>query len=184
MTPTCKKRSDPLAHLAAVKLQALLAAGLLFCCLPAWADSSQGNPTRLWSAPDKELVLYIDSEAGGYSICPRMHDMTRQPFCRAFDAPVLGACGLSDRLQLVLSNGEVHRVNSALIGTNGGFEPAHRPKQPLDLVKAWMPEEICDTSAGLSNIMAVGSSGSLWHFDGQNWQQISEHRVGATNQRN
>jgi len=184
MTPSSKKRSDSHTQSVAVKLQTLLTAGLLFCCFPAWAaDDSQGSPTRLWSAVDEGLVLFIDSEAGGYSVCPRVNGMNRQPFCRAFAAPVLAVCGLSDKLQLVLSNGEVHRVNSALMGINGGFEPAYRPQQSLELVKAWMPEEICDTSAGLGNILAVAASGGLWHFDGRSWQQISARRVGATTHR-
>jgi hypothetical protein len=153
--------------------------GLLPCCILALAGDPVPNvSTELWAAPDQRLILYRSGDTDGLRICPRVNDMDIQPFCRSFAAPVLGACGFTDELQLVLANGEIHRVNRALIGVNGDFGPAYRPRRALDLVKAWMPDKICHPGAGFNHILAVAASGELWHFDGMGWRVISGHHVG------
>lgn len=133
------------------------------------------NPDEsiLWSAPDQGLVLYRGQETNRYEICPRVPGMQRQPFCRTFKAPVLSACGLQDGLQLVLANGDVHQLNSALLGSGGSFEPAHRPVRPLTLVEAWIPGDTQRPGVGLNDVLAVGPRGDLWHFDGEGWLQIA-----------
>lgn len=129
----------------------------------------------LWSAADQALVLYRGSEPGKLKVCPRVQGLVHQPFCRTFDAAVLSACGMREELQLVLANGDVHRVNNALLDARGSMEPVYRPDQPLELVEAWMPEEICHPGKGLNDVLAVAASGDLLHFDGQNWLQIAKY---------
>jgi hypothetical protein len=134
------------------------------------------NRDILWSAADLGLVLYHGPEPGKLTVCPRVQGLDHQPFCRTFEAAVLSACGKHEELQLVLANGDVHRVNNALLDALGSMEPVHRPDQPLELVEAWMPEEICHPGEGLNDVLAVAVSGDLWHFDGENWLQIAEYR--------
>lgn len=130
----------------------------------------------LWSAADQALVLYRGSEPGKLKICPRVQGLVHQPFCRTFDAAVLSACGMREELQLVLANGDVHRVNNALLDARGSLEPVYRPDRPLELVEAWMPGKICQPDEGLTDVLAVAASGDLWHFNGQNWLQIADYR--------
>jgi hypothetical protein len=165
-------------HTATFFWQALLVAGL-FSCMPARAeDQISKDSSELWATKDHSLVLYRGDEANMYRICPIITGMIHQPFCRRFEAPVLGACGLTDDLQLVLANGEIHRVNRALIGVDGGFGPAYRPEHLLNLVKAWIPQEACLPGEGFNHVLAVTASGDLWHFDGADWRRISGHRIG------
>ena len=121
MTATEKKSIRYLDRLS----PAVLPAFLLFFDL-ALADMP-GDEYRdiLWSAPDRGLVLYHGYEADSRKVCPQVTDVDRQPFCRTFEAEVLGACGFPEELQLVLANGEVYRVNSALLGAGGSFDAGH-----------------------------------------------------------
>ena len=163
----------------ATKLQALLAAGLLSCMGAAGGDAAGfPGPTQLWAAPDRGLVLLRRDGDGGFRVCPEVKDMNHQPFCRRFSTPVLAACGNAEELQLVLANGEIHRVNRALIGVDGSFEPSHRPDQAMELARVWMPEQSCFPGDGFNHVLAVTASGNLWHFDGKSWRRISGHRVG------
>ena len=148
-------------------------------CNPAGADAAADPEGRiLWSAQDQGLVLYQGQRTGGHEVCPRVPGMSHQPFCRTFKSPVLGACGLHNGLQVVLANGDVHQLNSALLSAGGSFEPAHRPDRPLDLAEAWMPERAHQAGQGLSDVLAVATSGDLWHFNGKHWQQISSGEAG------
>ena len=149
----------------------------LLGCSPAQAEPP-GYHGRdiLWSAADQRLVLYRGSDSGQLKVCPRVQGLVHQPFCRTFAAAVLSACGRHEDIQLVLASGEVHRLNSALLGNQGSLEPVYRPDRPLELVEAWMPGKVCHPGKGLNDVLAVASSGDLWHFNGRNWLQIAENR--------
>ena len=153
----------------------------LAACLLVFSQARAESPGYdskdiLWSAADQGLVLYRGSDPGKLKICPRVQGLVHQPFCRSFDAAVLSACGRREDVQLVLASGEVHRLNSALLGEQGSLEPVYRPNRPLELVEAWMPAKICHPDKGLNDVLAVAVSGDLWHFNGQNWLQIAEYR--------
>ena len=150
-------------------------------CSQAMAEVTSDQSGRiLWSAQDRGLVLYQGRKNDGREVCPRVPGMLHQPFCRTFKAPVLGARGLLEGLQLVLANGDVHQLDSALLGVGGSFEPAHRPVHPLDLAEAWIPEPVRQPGQGLNEVLAVATSGDLWHFNGQHWQQISSSQAALT----
>ena len=158
---------------------AWLAACLLVISQARAETPGDDNRDILWSAADQGLMLYRGSEPGKLRVCPRVQGQIHQPFCRTFDAAVLSACGLSEDVQLVLANGDVHRVNNALLDARGSMEPVYRPDQPLELVEAWMPEEICHAGETLHDVLAVAASGDLWHFNGENWLQIAEYRKAS-----
>ena len=102
-----------------------------------------------------------------------MPGSAHQPFCREFAAEPISICGHRNAVQLVLTNGEVHRVNSALIGIDGSFGPVFSPEAHLKLQKAWAPYEQCDPTLGLADVIGVSTEGTLWHFDGSGWNRIS-----------
>jgi hypothetical protein len=164
--------------MAAKKRQALLLVGLLLAASTAEAEGAEA--TRLgksWTTPEKDLALSIEAKESSHVICPHLPDSTHQPFCRQFAAEPVSVCGHRDALQLVLTNGEVHRVNSALIGIDGSFEPAFSPDAPLQLQKAWTPNESCHPDHGLVDVVAVSVEGDLWHFTGSAWNRISGRRT-------
>ena len=167
------------ANKSGTRQQALLAAGLLLCFISVESgETAPGDSTELWAAPDRSLVLFQSGGEAEFRICPEVRGVNHQPFCRRFEVPVLGACGLTSDLRLVLANGEIHHVNQALIGVDGDFEPSHRPKQAMELARVWIPQELCFPGDEFINVMAVSAAGSLWHFDGQGWSRISGYRVG------
>lgn len=157
----------------------LLITGLLLSSSQAPAGEP-GKNTRdvLWASPDQGIVLFHGSRSDTRRVCPVTPGLGQQPFCRTFSATVLAACGSAGDLQLVLANGEVHHVNGALIGIDGGFKPARQPTRALNLVKAWVPRENCNPADGFSDILAVAADGELWHFDDLGWQHVSGHRMG------
>jgi hypothetical protein len=168
------------ARLAACKRQALLLAGLLLASTLALAGEPPAvGPRQHWATPENDLLLHISVDQDSHLVCPHVPGSEHQPFCREFAADLLSVCGHRDALQLVLANGEVHRVNSALIGIDGSFEPTHRPDQPLDLASAWLPGEECDLAKESPDVVAMDTAGQLWLFDGNAWQIIRRRQLSA-----
>lgn len=132
-----------------------------------------------WASPDELLVLYT-SGTDGNRVCPWIPDAYRQPFCRQFNAPMRGACGNHETIHLVLANGEIHRVNDALLGKDGQFGPIYQPDEPLELKFAWVPEKTCAPDR-IPEVYAVDVSSGLVHFNGRSWQAMdpaSSHVAG------
>ena len=165
-------------NLAVMTQQALLLVGLLLAASLAGANSDEA--TRLgksWATPENDLALSFEAKESSHVVCPHLPGSTHQPFCRQFAAEPVSVCGHRDAVQLVLTNGEVHRVNSALIGIDGSFEPAFSPDAPLQLQKAWTPNENCHPDHGLADVVAVSVEGDLCHFTGSIWNRISNQRT-------
>ena len=145
---------------------------------------AEENPSELqpghWATDTDDLQLSFSRDKDQHVVCPRLRELTHQPFCREFAADLLSVCGHRNALQLVLENGEVHRVDGALIGTDGGFEPAFAPSVKLELIKAWAPNEQCDPNLGLADVIGVSTEGALWHFDGSSWNRISANLNSRT----
>ena len=119
-----------------------------------------------------DTILYGSSIDGVHRVCPQAANESRQPFCRHFSSPMVGACGSGDEIYLVLANGDLHHVNGALIGTHGGFDPVFHPHQAIELHSAWMPEQRCKLSSGLPEVLAMNGQGSLMYFNGESWRPI------------
>lgn len=172
------------ANPAARKRQALLLVGLLLAGALALADENEADAqAERWATPANDLQLSFGRDESAHVVCPHVPGSAHQPFCRAFAADLLGVCGHRNALKLVLANGELHRVDSALIGIDGSFEPAHRPEQPLDLRRAWLPGEECELTEDLPEVVATDRVGQLWLFDGSAWQAIPSGRRGASHPR-
>jgi hypothetical protein len=166
------------------KRQALLLAGLLLASALAPAGEPPANaPAQRWATPENDLQLSFDRDASAHVVCPHLPGSDHQPFCREFAAGLLSVCGHRDALQLVLANGEVHQVNGALIGIDGGFEPAYRPEQPLDLASAWLPNAECDLTEESPEVVAMDKAGQLWLFDGHAWQVMERRQLSASHPR-
>ena len=180
MNPATKRT----AYLSTATGRTFLAGLLLFSSMILLADESErvrdpdpGLWSGIWASSDRQLVLLSRSDLQSHSVCPRLIDEQTQPFCRQFSSPMVNACGDGDQVVIVLANGDIHRVNNALIGIHGDFEPVHRSSGPSDLIEAWFPGENCNFEERLPPIVAVEATGRIWHFDGANWGQLSSNPV-------
>ncbi len=123
-----------------------------------------------WASPDELLVLYAGG-ADTNTVCPWIPDAIHQPFCRLFKAPMLGACGDHETIHLVLANGEIYRLNDALLGKDGQFGPVYRPDEHLELESASFAGETCLPDQ-LPQIYAADTDGGLVRFDGRSWRAV------------
>ena len=130
------------------------------------------HPSPFWTSARGMVSLYSSRAAVGNWICPRIEGRTRQPLCRRFSGQVVAACGEDDGLLIVLSDGDIHRVNYALISDDGRFVPLYHQSQYLKLVDAWLPKSTCISDARLPVIFAVSSESTLMRFDTTNWQNL------------
>jgi hypothetical protein len=132
---------------------------------------------QAWASPDHQFFMYGLVESGVYRLCPRLTGAPRQPFCRKFPAALLAACGEGELITLWLANGEIHRVNHALIRPDGKFDPLFEPPRPRQLREAWLPDQTCDPEVGLPEVFAVGENG-LVHFVDMAWRSLDERPSG------
>ena len=157
-----------------------LAALLIFGSLSLSADPSKSPPnkeivkTSVWASANQKLVLNLSAVDEGHRICPQTPDTQRQPFCRQFNVPVRGICGDLDHIYLVLANGDIHLVNSALIGVNGDFNATFHPDIPINLQSAWFIEEESCQYGRMPSIQGMNDTGVLVRFDGEKWQAVNK----------
>jgi hypothetical protein len=122
------------------------------------------------------VVLYGGQQGASEVVCPYLPAARLQPFCRHFGSPMVGACGHSDRIHIVLGNGDIHRVNNAVIDAGGTFAPLHTQSAGLQLTDAWFPEQGCPDDA-MPEAFATNAAGGLWHFDGRGWRSVARYAV-------
>jgi hypothetical protein len=165
----------------------LLLAGLVITvCSPAFAIRwlpvedyvrrlDQDRYSLIWISSDRLLALLAGRERDQQLVCPYSQIVIRQPFCRRFTSPMIGACGDHERIIILLANGELHRVNSALMSDDGSFEPTHRPAENLELTTPHFSTQNCHTSDILPEIFALNQESSCFHFDGSGWAPAITH---------
>ncbi|MDX1571201.1 MAG: hypothetical protein R3200_12015 [Xanthomonadales bacterium] len=127
----------------------------------------------VWSSPEKDVVFYGQRRDGFETVCPYLPGKHDQPFCRRFDARFIGACGHSDAINLVLANGDIHRVNNAVLDPEGRFVPVYEQPAPLDLAATWFPDPNCGVQHA-PEVMAVNGGREIWRFDGRGWGAVGE----------
>ena len=127
-----------------------------------------------WSGDDQNLELLSGTGQEKGWLCPRSMARAQQPFCRRFPARFLDACHKDGRLQIVFSNGDIYRVDRALLTTDSKFGRLHHAEKPLDLQSAWIPSSDCSPAPGQAQVYAIDAAGGALHFDGQNWRQINQ----------
>jgi len=137
----------------------------------AGADSALSYD-QTWVSPVPGLILFGGVATGGYRLCPWRQGANHQAFCRYFSAPLRTACGRDDEIILVFADGTIYRVNDALMGPYGSYEPAFRPHELLHLKSAWISNKTCGTLNTLPNAIGVSTDGPLVHFDGMGWQVL------------
>lgn len=125
-----------------------------------------------WASPEADVVLYGRRHDGFDQVCPYLRGKDDQPFCRRFKSRFIGACGHSDDITLVLANGDIHRVNNAVLDPEGRFAPLYRHPATLELTAAWFPEPDCDAARTL-RVVAVNARRELWAFDGRGWLEMA-----------
>jgi hypothetical protein len=154
----------------------LLATATLFAVVQSGSVPATTDHAAFPETPSALTVdnLTIKSEyvAGRYRTCPLYTTNTRRAFCRNFDSPPLAACGHSDDFYLILSDGELHRVNDALIGKNGGFNASYESESTLHLETAWLPTRDCNPIDGPPEVLAMDQKGQIQHFDGDHWHSV------------
>ncbi len=99
--------------------------------------------SRVWASADHQLVIFGGEIDGENWICPWKIGADRQPFCRQFKAPLAGVCGNNDDVHIVLANGDIYEVNSALMSKDANFEPASVSDVRLELLSAVHVGENC-----------------------------------------
>jgi hypothetical protein len=122
---------------------------------------------EVWAVPGEKARLLVEPEGESRWVCPHIAGRAHQPLCRRFASDLLGVCHESNHFQLVLANGDIHRVDHALLETDGSFAPVHHPEQSLSLRLAWIPSDSCDPEAGSADIIAVDHESNLLRFDGK-----------------
>lgn len=164
------------------QIAAVILIAVISSDLAAAGEQSEDALAEHWATDDRDLILLTGRDGSRNWVCPFLPGRATQPFCRRFETPVLTACGRRDRIQIVLASGEIHRVDFAMIGTDGGFDPVFRPRPPLALSSAWIPRRDCDLTGGSANVIAVDRAGELLHFDGEKWQSLELPRISSRNE--
>lgn len=126
---------------------------------------------RVWASPERDVVVYGGQQGAREIVCPYLPGARLQPFCRHFGSPMVGACGHSDRIHIILGNGDIHLVNNAMIDAGGTFAPLYAQPAGLHLTDAWFPEQGCSDDA-LPEAFATNAAGGVWHFDKQAWRPL------------
>lgn len=128
--------------------------------------------SKVWTSPNRRLVLYGGSGNGAHWVCPWIPGADRQPFCRRFKSPMRAACGGDNDVLVVFASGAIYRVNNAVLGFDGRFEPAYAEKTPLQLKTAWLPAIGCDLNAGLPEVFAIDAQKGPLHFTHRSWHPL------------
>jgi hypothetical protein len=126
----------------------------------------------IWSSPEQKLALFGGHVDGAYWVCPRIDGRARQPLCRRFSGTVVAICDQGEEILMVLSDGDIHRVDYALIDADGQFKPVYHHSDVLDLVDAWLPGSTCASGDPLPQILALNRDSTLLHFDRRTWRQV------------
>jgi hypothetical protein len=126
----------------------------------------------LWTSPGQELALFASRVDGGQWICPRIAGGTRQPLCRRFGGEAVAVCGEGSEILIVLSDGDIHQVDYALIGKNGQFMPVYHHPNALELVDAWLPGAACPAGPDLPEILAINRESTLMRFNRTTWRPL------------
>jgi len=130
----------------------------------------QGTP--IWISPGRSLSLFAGRIDGKHWICPRIKGGSRQPLCRRFNGEVVAVCSEGQDILIVLSDGDIHQVNYALVGADGRFVPAYHHPDTLELVDAWLPGSDCAVGRVLPEILAVNRDNTLLRFDRTTWRPL------------
>lgn len=127
-----------------------------------------------WAVPGEKARLLVEANGEDRWVCPHIAGRTNQPLCRRFASDLLGVCHEGSHFQLVLANGDIHRVDHALLDADGSYTPIHHPEPPLSLRLAWIPSYSCYPEAGSAEIIAVDHENNLLRFDGKGWHRIDK----------
>ena len=129
--------------------------------------------SQAWLDEKTGIRLRTDPDHHGPWICAEIPGQARQPFCRRFQARLVGACQGKGLFKLVLANGDIHVVDRALMGRKYSFAPAHRSPDSVELVEAWLPQQECMPADGISSVFAIDRKGQFRHFNGRRWLTLN-----------
>ena len=141
-----------------------------------WSNILTGNTdtiyTGTWIAPEEDVVLF--ESLGQFNIiCPYLPELVDQPFCRAYQQPMLTACGNSNDIKMLMASGNIEHVDNFL-GDLSNNMPLHTEAVPLFLTAIWAPEMAClPGPIEPLDLFAIRSGNQFWHFDGSNWANMN-----------
>ncbi|MFC3192862.1 DUF11 domain-containing protein [Marinicella sediminis] len=141
-----------------------------------WSDLFTSNTntvyTGTWISPQEDVVLY--ESLGQFNIiCPYHPGAQDQPFCRAYQQPMITACGESNDIKLLMGSGNIEHVNNFLndLSNNG---PIHIEPVPLSLTAIWSPPQTClPGSVEPLELFAIRNGNDFWYFDGAEWSDMN-----------
>jgi hypothetical protein len=128
---------------------------------------------RIWASADQDSLIFSGNIAGRSFVCPWIIGSDRQPFCRRFVTSLAGVCGDGDEFNIVLSNGDVYEVNSALMSKDGTFEPTSVSENNIELLTAVNVGRSCKKEAHEPKMIAISKDRGLWAFKQGRWLPLN-----------
>ncbi|MGB8636482.1 MAG: hypothetical protein WCD66_01115 [Rhodanobacteraceae bacterium] len=125
--------------------------------------------TGAWIAPEQDIVLYGVYDTTFGFVCPYVPGAAGQGFCRSLGGSMLTACGRSNDIKIINTDGEIYNVDNAL-GDLVGSGPIHTPAFPLNLTAVYAPLSDCIPGpTAPQSMFAIRNFREFWSFDGQAW---------------
>jgi len=141
-----------------------------------WSNILSSNTdsiyTGTWISPEEDVVLF--ESLGQFNIiCPYLPELVDQPFCRAYQQPMLAACGNSNDIKMLMASGNIEHIDNFL-GDLSNNMPLHTEAVPLFLTAIWAPEMAClPGSIEPLELFAIRNGNQFWYFDGSNWANMN-----------
>ncbi len=174
--------TNDLFDVFAASPQAAIAAGrdiVLYWDGSSWETiiSSTGDLiyTGVWISPQEDAALYGQLGTGfGFNfICPYdPNATTQQGFCRAYQSPMLTACGDSDDIKVIMGSGDVLHIDNELADLSG-IEGAYDEPGNLGFTGAWPVPGSCQPGPLAPLEIYATRTNQIWRFDGTQWANQS-----------
>ena len=131
--------------------------------------------TGTWITPEEDAIFYGILGDQFSFVCPEIPGDPDPLFCRTFGRPMLTACGNSNDIKLITTEGDIYHIDNYLGDVNGS-DPIHDEPLPLSLDGVWFPYDAC-VPGPIAPLEAFAIRnhviGELWHFDGSSWNNMN-----------
>ncbi len=148
---------------------------LLTLAIPmGMAADVKSDSTTIWVSQGGEVILTASRRVGQFDLCSRVASLQRQPFCRSMPARPLVACGNPDDIIVVLSNGDIYRIDYGLLDPVRGHAPLYRSAQSYEFDRVALSPASCHPLALVPpRLQAHTVDGRNLYFDGERWKERS-----------
>lgn len=130
--------------------------------------------TGTWITPEEDAMFYESLGSPFNFVCPYVPGATQQPFCRAYQNPVMAFCGSSNDIKMITADGDIHWINNLLNDLADDFMPIHDEPVPLGLTAVWAPQWNC-LLGGIEplELFAIRNNNDFYRFDGSDWVDMN-----------